>query len=94
MSKVIKNQATKNIEALINSKSYQESSKQFYKTQLYVAKMNEIMEKKKLKQETVASKMNITQSNLSRLLSGNRPKFSFETLLLFCEATGTKCMLL
>ena len=50
MSKQTKNQATKNIEALINSKNYKKISNQFYKVQLYIAKMNEIKKNKNLKQ--------------------------------------------
>lgn len=93
MKTIQKNQATINIENLVKSKQYKDSSNEFKKTQLFIAKMNEIMEKKSLKQSEVASKMNISQSNLSRLLSGNRPTCSFETIIKFCDAVGVKLII-
>ena len=94
MSKIQKSQATIAIENLINSEEYKTSSKKFYKTQLIIAQMNEIIEKKHLRQEDVAKRMEMSQSNLSRLLNGNRPKFSFETIMRFCDATESSFTLL
>jgi predicted XRE-type DNA-binding protein len=75
---------------LVNSDDYQKSSREFYRSQLILARMNEIMSQKNLTQEELAIRMNMSQPNLSNILSGKKPKFSIDTVIRFCEATDSK----
>lgn len=75
---------------LINSEEFIESSNKLYRSQLILAQMNEIIAKKQLKQEELAKRMNMSQPNLNMILNGKKPKFTLDTVLRFCEATGVK----
>jgi predicted XRE-type DNA-binding protein len=88
--KSISTNKIKIFEDLINSDDYQKSSKEFYRSQLILARMNEIMSQKNLTQEELAFRMNMSQPNLSNILSGKKPKFSIDTIIRFCEATDSK----
>jgi DNA-binding Xre family transcriptional regulator len=94
MHKIKKNEATIAIENLINSQEYKEYHEKQHASRLILARMQEIMEQKKITQEELANRMEMKQSSISRLLSGNRPNFSVETLLKFCNATKSNFTLL
>ncbi|MEM1312034.1 MAG: helix-turn-helix transcriptional regulator [Patescibacteria group bacterium] len=74
---------------LINSQEYIDYNAQDDMLLTLRVRIKQIIERKKLTQEQLASKMGVKQPQLSRLVSG-KGGFSWKTLEKFCIATGTK----
>lgn len=90
MSKAIKSEATINITDLIKSSEFKKYHEKVHSSRLVLARMKEILQQKKISQEELANRMDMKQSSISRLLNGNRPNFSVEVFVKFCEAVDVK----
>jgi predicted XRE-type DNA-binding protein len=93
MPKVKKNEATIAIDNLIKSKEYQDYHDSTNVVRLLIANMQEVMEKKNITIEELASKMQVSKPYISKIMYGGKTNFTIKTLIKFCVATDSRLVL-
>jgi DNA-binding Xre family transcriptional regulator len=94
MPKIKKNEATIAIDNLIKSEKYKDYRDSMNAVRLLIANMQEVMEKKNITLEELASRMQVSKTYISKILYGEKTNFTIKTLVKFCISTDSKLVFL